>query len=208
MLIRRRKEYLRDKILHLLGIIGPLIAYIAIGLSIYLSPWFRWESNALSDLGHAQRSGVAPIFNFGLLASGFLITIYSVKSLSEYAKYTSISLTFSALMLQAVAAFDEIYGDLHFLVSILFFVSIGFSCIIYSIEKKSILAALAFTVGLSSWILYWAGLYKSGVAVPEIISAVAATLCIVQSTFKILNAHRDKSFSMHGHTGSNAHKRS
>ena len=202
------EENIKGNLAALLGIVGPLTAYIFIGLSIGLSTSFSWYRNALSDLGHAQRSGVAPIFNFGLLASGFLITIYSVKSLSEYAKYTSMSLTFSALMLQAVAAFDEIYGDLHFLVSILFFVSIGFSCIIYSIEKKSILAALAFTVGLSSWILYWAGLYKSGVAVPEIISAVAATLCIVQSTFKILNAHGDKSFSIHGHTGSTAHKRS
>lgn len=204
-MIKEGEEYLKEKIPHLLGLIGSLIAYIAIGLSIYLSPWFRWESSALSDLGHAQRSGVAPIFNFGLLASGYIITIYSVKSLSKYAKYTSISLTFSALMLQAVATFDEIYGNLHFLVSVLFFVSIGFSCIIYSIEKKSILAALAFTVGLSSWTLYWAGSYKAGVAVPEIISAVAATLCIIQSTLKIINIHGNKSADMRDHIRSNSH---
>ncbi|MBS7653866.1 MAG: DUF998 domain-containing protein [Candidatus Bathyarchaeia archaeon] len=192
----------KDKVVHLLGLVGSSIAYIAIGLSIYLSPWFKWESNALSDLGHAQRSGVAPIFNFGLLASGFIIAIYSVKSLSKYAKYTSISLTFSALMLQTVATFDEIYGNLHFLVSILFFVSMGFSCFIYSLEKKSILGALAFTVGLLSWMLYWAGLYKAGVAVPEIISTVTATLCIIQSTLKILNIHENKSADMCDHIGS------
>ncbi len=209
LLCDEEEEYLsivKDRVVHLLGLIGSLIAYIAIGLSIYLSPWFKWESNALSDLGHAQRSEVAPIFNFGLLVSGFIIAIYSVKSLSKYAKYTSISLTFSALMLQTVATFDEIYSNLHFLVSVLFFVSIGFSCIIYSIEKKSILAALAFTVGLLSWMLYWAGLYKAGVAVPEVISAVAATLCIIQSTLKILNIYGNKSANMRDHTGSASHQ--
>lgn len=196
----------KDKVIHLLGLIGPSIAYVTMGLSIYLSPWFKWECNALSDLGHAQRSEVAPIFNFGLLLSGFIITVYSVKSLSKYAKYSSISLTFSALLLQTVATFDEIYGNLHFLVSVLFFVSIGFSCIIYSVEKKSILAALAFTAGLLSWALYWAGLYKAGVAVPEIISAVAATLCIIHSTLKILNILRNKSADIREHIRSTSHQ--
>jgi len=175
-----------NKLFALLGIIGLLIAYLSIGLAIYFSSWFSWYRNALSDLGHAQKSNVALIFNFGLLSSGFLITIYAVKSLSRYAKYTSISLTFSALMLQSIAAFDEIYGEIHFAVSVLFFVSAGISCIIYSIEEKTVLAALAFLVGLLAWILYWMGIYKAGISVPEIISALAATSCIIHSALRSL----------------------
>ena len=59
----------------LFGFFGPLAAYISIGVSIVLSPWFSWESNALSDLGHAVKSEVASIFNFGLLLAGFLLIV-------------------------------------------------------------------------------------------------------------------------------------
>ncbi|MEM2643863.1 MAG: DUF998 domain-containing protein [Candidatus Bathyarchaeia archaeon] len=175
-----------DKIFALLGIIGPLIAYASIGLSIYLSPSFSWYKNALSDLGHARNSSVAPIFNLGLLVSGFLTAIYSVRSLINYARYTSISLAFSALMLQTVATFDEIYGRLHTTVSVLFFVSTGVSCIIYSVERRSMLGVGAFSVGLLAWLLYWAKVYSAGIAVPEIISAIAVTSCLIHSALKIL----------------------
>jgi len=178
-------ESMKGNLAALLGIVGPLTAYVFIGLSIGLSPSFSWYRNALSDLGHAQKSSAAPIFNFGLLLSGFLITIYSVRSLINYAKYTGISVAFSALMLQAVAAFDEMYGRIHFVVSVLFFVSAGISCIIYFVEKRSVLAIMAFLVGLLAWLTYWFGVYEAGVAVPEIISAVAVTSCIIQSALKI-----------------------
>lgn len=175
-----------DKVFTLLGIIGPLVAYVSIGLSIYLSPSFSWYKNALSDLGHARNSSVAPIFNFGLLVSGFLTAIYSVKSLISHARYTSVSLAFSALMLQTVATFDEIYGRLHTIVSVLFFLSAGISCVIYSVERRTMLGVGAFLVGLLAWLLYWAKFYSAGVAVPEIISAIAVTLCLIHSALKIL----------------------
>jgi len=184
----RAGGFWEDRIFTMLGIVGPLIAYICIGLSIHLSPYFSWHTNALSDLGHAQRSTVAPIFNSGLLISGFLTALYSAKSLIKHARYTSISLMFSALMLQAVAAFDEIYGQIHSIVSVLFFISAGISCIIYSIERKLISAALAFVAGLLAWILWWAGVYSAGVAVPEIISALAVTSCLIYSALKIMQA--------------------
>ena len=50
----------------LLGVAGSIIAFIAIAVSIHLSPWFLWDSNALSDLGHVFHSDVASIFNLGL----------------------------------------------------------------------------------------------------------------------------------------------
>lgn len=175
-----------------LGIIGPAIAFISIFLSISLSPSFSWYRNALSDLGHAQRSSVAPIFNSGLLLSGFLTAIYSIKSLMNHAKYTGISVAFSALMLQFVATFDEIYGIIHFIVSLLFFASAGVSCIIYFIESRKLLAIVAFLVGLLAWLLYWANIHKMGVAVPEIISAVSITICLIYASLNIL---RGKGFN-------------
>lgn len=175
---------LREKNYALFGIIGPIVAYLFIAVSIVLSPWFSWGSNALSDLGHSGRD-VAPLFNFGLLLSGFCIILYAVTCFSKYAKYTSYMLIAAGLALQLVATFDEVYGSLHFLVSVLFFAALGFSSLTYVVEKKSVLAFAALIVGLVSWILYGLDVYSSGIAVPEFISSIAAVAWVMFSAFKI-----------------------
>ena len=169
----------------LFGVVGPLVGYVSIGVAIALSPWFRWERSALSDLGHAVRSGVAPIFNFGLLLTGFLIMIYAVTALRGYARWTSYSLAISAFMLQLVATFDEVYGLLHFVVSVLFFVSLVPTILLYALERKSSLALIGFIIGLLSWILYGAGIYNAGIAVPEAISTIAVIPWLISSALKI-----------------------
>ena len=170
----------------LFGVVGPLVAYVFIGLSIMLSPWFDWRSNALSDLGHSVKSGVAPIFNFGLLLAGFLVTVYSINTLRNYVKYTSYCLLISAFTLLLIAVFDEVYGLLHLIVSVLFFIWLGLASIAYAVERKSILASVAFIIGLGSWMLFWAGIYGGGIAIPETISSVVVTIWVMSSAFKIL----------------------
>jgi len=176
---------MNERICALFGVIGPLVAYVSIGISIALSPWFSWDRNALSDLGHAVESGVAPIFNFGLLLTGFFLTIYAIKVLNKYARLTGYSLVISAFTLQLVAVFDEVYGFLHLVVSILFFVSLGITSLLYAVERKSYSAIAAFTIGLISWIFYWAEIYSVGVAVPETISSVAVLFWIIPSALRI-----------------------
>ena len=176
---------MNERFYALFGVLGPLLAYVLIGVSIALSPWFSWERNALSDLGHAVKSGVPAIFNFGLLLSGFLLAIYAVKALKSYAIWTGYSLIISAFALQLVAVFDEVYGILHLAVSLLFFVSLGLTSLLYAVERKFYMAAAAFTIGFISWILYWTGIYSVGVAVPEVISSVAVMSWIVHSALRI-----------------------
>lgn len=168
------------------------MAYIFIGVSIALSPWFSWWTNALSDLGHAVRSESAAFYNFGLLLAGLLIMVYVVTVFWKYAKYTSLFLFATAFSLQLVAVFDEVYGRLHWIVSVVFFVFMILSCLVYAVEKKSALGILSFIVGLSSWVLYWAGIYKAGVSVPEIISATAAMSWVVLSAIKMYFAYAKK----------------
>ena len=176
---------MKNRVYALFGIVGPLLAYACVGASIALSPWFTWQSSALSDLGHSIKSQVAPLFNFGLLLTGFLTVFYSMTSYKKIAKYTSYFLVLTGLALQLVATFDEVYGNLHFLVSVLFFVSLSFASLTYFIEKKSILAILAFIIGIISWILFWLEIYSAGIAIPEIISAIATFPWIIESTFRI-----------------------
>ena len=169
----------------LFGILGPLSAVIFIIIAIVLSPWFSWETNALSDLGHPVKSDVASLFNFGLLLCGFLTIFYSITIFRNYAKYTSYLLVFVGLALQLVATFDEIYGALHFLVSVLFFMGLGFVSISYFIEKKSVLAVVAFIFGSFSWMLYGLEIFGIGIAVPEAISAFAVASWIMLSALRL-----------------------
>lgn len=174
----------------LFGVVGPLVAYFFIGVSIIWSPWFSWWNNALSDLGHSVESDVAPLFNFGLLLTGFFVMVYSITAFRNNARYSSFCLLISALMLQFLATFDEVYGSLHYLMSILFFASLGFASIVYSVERKSVLALAAFVVGFGSWILYWGKIFSAGEAVPETVSSVATTIWIISSA---IDTYRCKS---------------
>jgi len=176
---------LEDRWLALLGVIGPLAAYAFVGVSILSAPWFSWMKNALSDLGHALRRETAVYYNFGLALSGFLIIVYAITALRKHAKYTSLCLAGSAFFLQLVAVFDEIYGRLHGIVSILFFVSLGVAALVYTVEKRSVLGAASFVIGSVAWALYEFDVYEAGVAVPEIISATAVALWIMLSAIRI-----------------------
>jgi hypothetical membrane protein len=176
------------RIYTLSGIAGCLVAYVAIGLSISLSPWFSWHTNALSDLGHSAKSEVAPIFNVGLLLAGFLFTVYAATVLNKHAKYTSFFVAVSAFFLQLIATFDEVYGFLHLIVSVLFFASIGIVSIVYAAENKSFLGLAAFIVSLLSWLLYELGIYRAGIAVPETVSSLVVALLLASSSFKIFSA--------------------
>ena len=176
---------MNKRIYILLGVVGPILAYVSIAASIAFSPWFSWYSNALSDLGHSVKSEAAPIFNLGLLTTGFLMLVYTVAAFRKHAKYTSICLVFSAFLLQLIATFDEVYGSLHFVVSVLFFISIGITSIVYAVERKSLFALIAFIIGLVSWILYGMKIYSAGIAVPETISSLAVASLLVSSALKI-----------------------
>lgn len=175
---------MNERLYSFFGIVGPIVSYVLSAVSILLSPWFSWQRNALSDLGHSTKSNVSPIFNLGLLLGGFLVMIYVNTIFRKYARYTSICMSISAFSLQLVAAFDEIYGSLHFLVSVLFFLSIGLSSIVYAVEKKMYIGILAFSIGLISWVSY-GRLYTSGIAVPETVSSLACMSLIVYSAMRI-----------------------
>lgn len=182
---------MRERNYALFGLVAPLIAIFFIVVSIVLSPWFSWWSNALSDLGCsattevAPKSDVAPLFNFGLLLSGFFLIFYSITSFRNHAKYTSYVLVIVGLTLQLVATFDEVYGSLHFQVSVLFFVALGFASISYVIEKRSVIAFASLIIGLASWILYGLEIYSSGIAVPETISSMASVTWVMLSALRI-----------------------
>ena len=54
---------MNERKLAFLGLLGSVVAYLFVGISIVLSPWFDWKRNALSDLSYRIRSNVAQFSN-------------------------------------------------------------------------------------------------------------------------------------------------
>lgn len=174
----------------LLGVAGPVLAFIAIAASIHLSPWFRWDNNALSDLGHAVRSDVAPIFNLGLSLASTSVLAFTVTAFRKHAKYSSIGLGASAIFLQLIATFDEVYGHLHFYASVFFFASIGVTAIAFALEKRSPVALSAFAVTVAAWVLYGFRSY-GGIALPETVSSAAVAGLLVHASIGIYTGRNE-----------------
>lgn len=149
------------------------LGFIAIAAAT--SGWFNLTRNALSDLGHATRSSVAPIFNLGLYLGAFLVAVFASSYSLLYSKTVSILLLVSAFSLGLVAVFDEVYGALHFWVSVAFFLSIAALLVAYSLRFRTYVApAIALAVAASSWVAHLAYRVPRGAALPELVSIFAA----------------------------------
>jgi len=173
-----------DRAYALFGFLGPLTVYASIALSLALSPWFNWESNALSDLGHPIQSSAAAVFNFGLLLAGFFMMIYALTAFRSHARISSACLLVSTFLVQALSIFNEAYGALHYAVATLHFVMLSVTSLVYFVERKSTLALLTFVAVLLSWLLYGVKLVDVGVAVPETFSKLIL-LWIIGSAIQI-----------------------
>ncbi len=187
------------------GILGPIIALTAILVAIGVSAsWFNWFENALSDLGHPFRLGgssgtpgvnlAAPIFNGGLIACG-LITLPLALRLVLQRDHKSILgsiggvlLLVSQFFLIGIGVLNEAFGELHFLVSVGFFVTVLLFGLIYGITmilaKETrwfgLTAFILAIAGAAFWVAYFLNLVPfTGVAIPEIVSAAAVIVWVI-----------------------------
>ena len=175
---------MEERVYALCGVFGPLLVYASIALSLVLSPWFSWKSNALSDLGHAVNSNVASIFNLGLLLAGFIMMIYALTVFQKHAKYSSFCLLVSTFLVQLLAAFNEVYGSLHYVVAVPHFVMLSLTSIVYTVEKRSTVALVTFIIVMFSWLVYGLSIFNIGIAVPETVSKLVLAW-IMYSAIKI-----------------------
>ncbi len=169
----------------LFGVLGPLMVYLSIAVSLLVSPWFNWQTNALSDLGHAVNSEAAPIFNGGLLLAGFFLMLYSITAFKKHANYSSTCLLISSFFVQMLAVINEAYGSLHYVAAVPHFLTLSLTSIVYGYEKKSKFAIATFLVVMFTWLLYSLNIFNMGIAVPETMSKLVL-LWIMWSGLKIL----------------------
>ena len=141
----------------------PLIAGVMIALiflsslyySISLADCFDWRRNALSDLGNSVMSSVAAQFNFSLLLVGLLMILLALNHVRRSSRVSWILFVISGFLLQMIAAFDEVYGQLHFLTSVAIFASMGLTILADSIELRSKTLLGMFAIYALIWPLYF-----------------------------------------------------
>lgn len=175
-----------------LAVSSICVPLLSIFVAIYLSPWFRWERNALSDLGHAVKSEVAPIFNLGLVTGGLLFLIFSTFYMHKRYPLTSKLMIVASYFLILIGTFDEVYGFLHFIVSLIFFITLAFAALAYSYEsRKSYPVVITLIIGIS-WALQLSGICNCGASVPEMISVLVSLVWFIDA---IRNLQRSISWS-------------
>jgi hypothetical protein len=110
--------------------------------------------------------------------------IYTTTVFKKHAKYSSSCLLASTFLVQLLAAINESYGSLHYVVAVPHFVMLSVTSIVYTIEKRSIFALLTFVIVMFSWLIYAVNIFNIGIAFPETVSKLVL-LWIIYSAIKI-----------------------
>lgn len=172
----------------ILGVIGPLVALVAIAVAIMLSlSWFTWEGNALSDLGNYNNGlPAAIIFNVGLVLTGILLLMFTfcfVRTITDLPTKIGLIPFFVALgFLIGIGVLSENAGDIHFIVSLGFFGSFPFAMWFVGLGllrfRKlwwfSLISIIMPFFSIYMWTSWYGGVFPfwSGNAIPEITTAI------------------------------------
>ncbi|HVP92569.1 MAG TPA: DUF998 domain-containing protein [Acidobacteriota bacterium] len=169
------------------GIISPILTFIFISLAIsQTSSWFSWTGNALSDLGIHEESAV--LFNSGLIIGGVLNIVFAFGVMRFYQNQTvgrdgAFFLLLAGIFLASIGIFPETApNNIHYIVSVAFFAALPMSLLIQSAALLSASARRklgAFTLIMAvatviPWAIWVPLKPYRGVAIPELISALAA----------------------------------
>ncbi len=178
------------------GILGSVLSIVLVLAATVLSPWFRWENNALSELGVGE---VSWLFNSAMLIGGVLIFFFAL-GIREYFDGNRLVrvgvnlVIIASVFLALVGVFTVDMRVMHGIVSLgplmlapLGFVFIGFGTEEVKLRKFSMrsgAAALVSILVLPMVILFLP--FKVGFAVPEIINTIITTVWIFVMGIKLI----------------------
>lgn len=166
------------------GILTPIFAFEFIGLAIATYPQFNWFNNALSDLGVVP-GNTATLFNFGLYVSGlfslnFAIGLYKFLNRHITGRIGAIVFFTAGLAMEGIGIAPENHPPFHYIFSVAFFALVPISLLVISayflITRRKHIAAFTLLVAVLAalpWVLYFLFQYVQGVAIPELLSAIA-----------------------------------
>jgi hypothetical membrane protein len=169
-----------------------------ISLSINSAPEFSWMENALSDLG-VMLGVTSVLFNYGLIISGILGFIFAT-SLFRVLRFEinrglggALIFSLACLALIAIGVFPENVRYVHYFASVAFFVLLMGSLLrmglaFWFMRKKpmAVFTLVLAVIAVVPWLLLFLVRYVSGVAIPELISAVAGGVWTATFGYKML----------------------
>ena len=190
----KSKRVILLKFALLCGMISPIISLSSITVAITYTPGFNWFTWALSDLGVHE---AALIFNSGLIIGGILATIFAVGLMQILRKQVlgfvgAFTLVLSSINLCAIGVFPESAGRIHFYVSLAFFTLLAIS--VFLIGVALIREPSQRYLGLFSILTVIVGSVTAltvphgGVAIPEMIGSIAASVWAVVLSTKLLES--------------------
>ena len=178
------------------GILTPVLAFAFIGLAIATYPQFSWLNNALSDLGVVPGS-TSTLFNFGLFVSGlfslnFAIGLFKFLGNQITGKIGAIVFISASLALGGIGVAPENVRPFHYAFSVAFFTLMPIALLViagyYVITRQRPLALFTLLVAIlaaAPWVLYFLIQYVQGVAIPELLSALAGAAWAVVIGWKM-----------------------
>ncbi|WP_225917729.1 DUF998 domain-containing protein [Halobaculum rubrum] len=160
---------------------GAMIAALGgIAVAVALAPWFSVTTNALSDLGVADRAAVATAFNGGLLLGGAVALAYAwalwAAAGTRGARLVAVEFGVAALLMAGVGAFPS-GTSLHFPVALGFYLVVTLVLATDGAVRRTTtagrLALAAAGVHVAQWWFWIAGVrFGSGLAIPELVGAL------------------------------------
>jgi hypothetical membrane protein len=179
----------------LCGIIGSVLPITMVLAGTFLSSWFSWDANALSELGASAES---VLFNSAMLIGGFLNFLFDI-GLYHYFERKQARSGIALLMLSSVfLALSGVFTVdsllIHVLVAIGYFTlaPAGFIIIGYS-TKDSVIKKLSVASGVAALAvililpgIFYVAPFNVGFAVPELIEALIILVWTVFISTKLL----------------------
>lgn len=165
------------------GVIGPIAAVGMILLDVFISPWYSWSTNALSDLGVHPYSY---LFDGGVIIEAIanLIFVVGLYRGGYAGTGTSALLAASGISLGFVGIFNETHHLLHLTFALVYFILFPIAIVLFSASRKlkggypravGYLAALIGLVFIIAGILEDFGIFTTplGLGVYELVEALS-----------------------------------
>lgn len=178
------------------GILGSTLPLGLVLLATFLSTWFSWNVNALSELGVGDQ---AALFNSAVLLGGVLSLLFDF-GLHKYLgrekviRVGVVSLMLSSVSLALIGIFTIKYLVPHGIVALSFFVlaPVGF-LLIGTGTRDGTIRKLSFACGIAA-LLAIVGLpliaqalpFKVGIAVPELAESLAISVWTIYMSATLL----------------------
>lgn len=193
-----KNQVLLQKIGASCGFAVPIIAFGCIAAAILSYNEFSWTNNALSDLGVV--SGVTmTVFNLGVFTAGVVGFLFAVLGLFNYlrasilGKVGSLIFAVSMVALMAIGIFNESFRPTHYLVSVMFFVTLPLALFVITADlyrkhevKLAVFTLIASLVAAAPWILLFTIHYVPDVAIPETVSGLTGCIWVIIISYRIL----------------------